>query len=392
MREGEQEYTVRFGWDGDRQCAEAFGQRLRTTVYEPGASVPWLRLEQDCEPDSPELLQVRQAMAAEDQPLPAQCFPALGAPRIGFFHTDHIGTPLRLSDEQGRTLWQAEADDWRAITGQNGSTDQPLRFQGQYHDLESDLYYNRYRYYLPELGRYATQDPIGLRGGPNLYVYALNVPSVAYDPTGLFVPLLVIGAFALRGVIGAGIELGVQAGKQVLGQVKDNWDNDRELTDIKWKCIDINWKHVAVSGAVSTVAPGMLTTGKNVLTSAKALKTLNGQAANTANRAAKLAARKAAHSSKNQKCRRHPDCLARRKTSGQVSVERRRRGVPGTMKRMLLMTAIFIPLALLYNVLTQYFGETWLVVGAFCLLLVALRVGLYLYRRSRGIKDNYLDE
>lgn len=298
VREGEQEYTVRFGWDGDRQCAEAFGQRLRTTVYEPGTSVPWLRLEQDCEPDSPELLQVRQAMATEDQPLPAQCFPALGAPRIGFFHTDHIGTPLRLSDEQGRTLWQAEADDWRAITGQSGSTDQPLRFQGQYHDLESDLYYNRYRYYLPELGRYATQDPIGLRGGPNLYVYALNVPSVAYDPTGLFVPLLVIGAFALRGVIGAGIELGVQAGKQVLGQVKDNWDNDRELTDIKWKCIDINWKHVAVSGAVSTVAPGMLTTGKNVLTSAKALKTLNGQAANTANRAAKLAARKAAHSSK----------------------------------------------------------------------------------------------
>lgn len=62
------------------------------------------------------------------------------------------------------------------------------------------------------------------------------------------------------------------------------------------------------------------------------------------------------------------------------------------MKRMLLMTAIFIPLALLYNILTQYFGETWLVVGAFCLLLVALRVGLYLYRRSRGIKDHYLDE
>ena len=40
---------------------------------------------------------------------------------------------------------------------------------------------------------------------------------------------------------------------------------------------------------------GQLSTGKTVVQSAKAIRTLSGQAANTANRAAKLAARKAAH-------------------------------------------------------------------------------------------------
>lgn len=87
------EQQVRFGWDGDRQCAEAFARELRTTVHEPGGFVPLLRLEQACEPDPPELLQLRQAFAAEGQPLPAQCVPALGEARIAFFHTDHLGTP-----------------------------------------------------------------------------------------------------------------------------------------------------------------------------------------------------------------------------------------------------------------------------------------------------------
>lgn len=87
----------------------------------------------------------------------------------------------------------------------------------------------------------------------------------------------------------------MQGGKQALGQVKDNWDNGQPLTDVKWKCIDINWGHVGVSAGIGAIAPGLFTSAKTVYKSGQAFKTLSNQAANTANRAAKLAARKGAH-------------------------------------------------------------------------------------------------
>ena len=47
----------------------------------------------------------------------------------------------------------------------------PFLFQGQYYDYETGLAYNRFRYYDPELGRYISQDPIGLLGGLALHAY-----------------------------------------------------------------------------------------------------------------------------------------------------------------------------------------------------------------------------
>ncbi|WP_415639799.1 RHS repeat-associated core domain-containing protein, partial [Pseudomonas floridensis] len=60
---------------------------------------------------------------------------------------------------------------------------QNLRFQGQYFDEETGLHYNTFRYYDPEVGRFITQDPIGLLGGNNLYTYTTNVTGWI-DPTG----------------------------------------------------------------------------------------------------------------------------------------------------------------------------------------------------------------
>jgi RHS repeat-associated protein len=51
-------------------------------------------------------------------------------------------------------------------------SDCPFRYQGQYEDVETGLYYNRFRYYSPEEGIYLSQDPIGLAGNnPTLYSY-----------------------------------------------------------------------------------------------------------------------------------------------------------------------------------------------------------------------------
>ncbi|AWK43841.1 RHS repeat-associated core domain-containing protein [Photorhabdus laumondii subsp. laumondii] len=45
------------------------------------------------------------------------------------------------------------------------------------------LHFNTYRYYAPEIGRFITPDPIGLKGGLNLYQYAPN-PVTWIDPLG----------------------------------------------------------------------------------------------------------------------------------------------------------------------------------------------------------------
>ncbi|WP_082405754.1 RHS repeat-associated core domain-containing protein [Pseudomonas sp. NBRC 111117] len=59
----------------------------------------------------------------------------------------------------------------------------PLRFQGQYHDRETGLHYNRYRYYDPGVGRFVSKDPISYAGGLNLHLYAPNLIEWV-DPLG----------------------------------------------------------------------------------------------------------------------------------------------------------------------------------------------------------------
>src|SRR5690606_4120809 len=62
----------------------------------------------------------------------------------------------------------------------------PFRFAGREWDPATRLYYNRARYYDPEIGRFISADPIGFWSGEiNLYRYAMNQPHRFTDPTGL---------------------------------------------------------------------------------------------------------------------------------------------------------------------------------------------------------------
>ncbi|WP_283241550.1 RHS repeat-associated core domain-containing protein, partial [Halomonas sp. ATBC28] len=157
--------TTHYGWDGDRIVREETDNQRTTVVYEPGSFVPMMRIDDT---------QQGQVLSA--------------------YITDALGTPMQLVTPNGQPRWLAEPDDWAAVKNQRAvrNVTQPIRFQGQWHDEESGLYYNRHRYYDPQQGRYINQDPIGLRGGTNLYGYVTN-------PTGMVDPLGLVGECNLEG-------------------------------------------------------------------------------------------------------------------------------------------------------------------------------------------------
>lgn len=87
--------------------------------------------------------------------------------------TDYLGTPVEMYNSKGEKTWQVEYDIYGKIRKQvkGNSQDCPFRYQGQYEDYEIGLYYNRFRYYASDEGVYISQDPIGLKGGQELYAY-----------------------------------------------------------------------------------------------------------------------------------------------------------------------------------------------------------------------------
>ena len=101
--------------------------------------------------------------------------------------SDYLGTPVEAYDEQGNSVWSAELDIYGRMKEFTGEKDFiPFRYQGQYEDIETGLYYNRFRYYSPTEGIYTQSDPIGLAGGnPTLYGY-VGDPNISIDPLGLF--------------------------------------------------------------------------------------------------------------------------------------------------------------------------------------------------------------
>ena len=94
--------------------------------------------------------------------------------------SDHLGTPILAVDSEGREVWNRQLDIYGRVKREIkasflGDDVRPFilfLYQGQYYDFETNLTYNRFRYYSPESGTYISQDPIRLVGNnPNFYGY-----------------------------------------------------------------------------------------------------------------------------------------------------------------------------------------------------------------------------
>jgi uncharacterized protein RhaS with RHS repeats len=62
--------------------------------------------------------------------------------------SDHLGTPLSMHGATGEAVWSADLNGYGEVQNLRGKAeDCPFRFPGQYEDVETGLYYNRFRYY-----------------------------------------------------------------------------------------------------------------------------------------------------------------------------------------------------------------------------------------------------
>ena len=87
--------------------------------------------------------------------------------------TDQLGTPTEAYNAEGEEVWRRRLDMNGRILEEvydrnvpySDRIRIPFLFQGQYYDHETELAYNRFRYYAPELGRYISEDPIRFDSG-----------------------------------------------------------------------------------------------------------------------------------------------------------------------------------------------------------------------------------
>ncbi|ECF5956714.1 type IV secretion protein Rhs [Salmonella enterica subsp. salamae] len=266
-----------YGWDGDRlTTTETATQRIQT-IYLPGSFTPLVRIEtrtaelakavrrtlaEKFQQEAnvtfpPELVAMVDSLEAElqrgelsaaNRAWLAQCGltpeqiqnqmePKYIPERtIHLYHCDHRGLPLALVNAEGKADWSAEYDAWGNVLRENNphNLKQLIRLPGQQCDEETGLYYNRHRYYDPLQGRYITQDPIGLRGGWNLYQYPLN-PVQYTDSLGLCVEDLCIieGGILLSFLFGAGSTIQAQQSQTDSYGRKVNPESDKLTNEHK---------------------------------------------------------------------------------------------------------------------------------------------------------------
>ena len=172
-----------FLWDGLRMVQEQRGKDVATYVYEPNGYVPLARIHRGI-PD-----QIAH-------PPPDDRYSDRSRNDTLYFHTDSAGIPDQLQAKDGEIVWTSTLTSWGATVDETSSFNQAgeirhgsqilqnLRLQGQYLDRETGLHFNTFRFYDPDTGRFISNDPIGLRGGENLQLYAVS-PTGWIDPLGL---------------------------------------------------------------------------------------------------------------------------------------------------------------------------------------------------------------
>ena len=107
-----------------------------------------------------------------------------------YYHTDHLGSPLAMTDASKNVVWRRDYKPFGEEINLGGAAANTHKFTGKEFDAGTGLYYYGARYHDPVIGRFITVDLAKAEpGNPqrwNRYVYCLNNPLNKIDPFGLF--------------------------------------------------------------------------------------------------------------------------------------------------------------------------------------------------------------
>src|SRR5881392_2359891 len=90
-----------------------------------------------------------------------------------YFETDHLGSTTPLTNDKGHVADELTYD---AFGNGAGSKETRYDYTGRERDPVTGLMFYRARWYDSQLGRFISEDPIGLAGGINQFAYVGNNP------------------------------------------------------------------------------------------------------------------------------------------------------------------------------------------------------------------------
>jgi RHS repeat-associated protein len=179
-----------FVYDGLGRRAQKIGSGITHTYVYDGANIIEERLSNGQTYDYVQGPGIDRPLAMKDQ-----------AGVVTYYLADHLGSIVQATNASGAVTFSRDYDPFGNPLA--GAAMAGVAFTGREWDPETSLYYYRARYYDPRMGRFISEDPIGLGGGPNLFTYVTNSPVNYVDPKGEFLPVIIVAIIA--GVIASAI-------------------------------------------------------------------------------------------------------------------------------------------------------------------------------------------
>jgi RHS repeat-associated protein len=187
ISDGENEYS----WDARGQLSEISGATSAGFAYDPFGRRVSKTLDEttiDLLYDGPNAVQESIEGSTADllTGLRAdQLFSRTSGGGTASYLTNLLDSTIALADGSGEIDTTYTYDPFGTTSEAGEASDNPFQYTGREND-GTGLQYNRARYYSFTMGRFISQDPMGLNGGTvNVYEYAADNPLDYSDPSGL---------------------------------------------------------------------------------------------------------------------------------------------------------------------------------------------------------------